>query len=68
MDQDTLIELISAANYLDIEELLDMACKAAANMIKGKTADEIRNYFNIVNDFTAEEEEQVRRENDWCND
>ena len=31
-----------------------------ANMIKGKTPDEIRKTFNIKNDFTPAEEEQVR--------
>lgn len=35
-------------------------------MIKNKTPDEIRRTFNIVNDFTPEEEEQVRKENEWC--
>jgi hypothetical protein len=29
-------------------------------MIKGKTPEEIRKTFNIVNDFTPEEEAQVR--------
>jgi len=50
-------------------------------MIKGKTPEEIRRTFNIKNDFTAEEEEQVcaharvenlspqiRKENAWCED
>jgi len=32
-------------------------------MIKGKTPEEIRKTFNIKNDFTPEEEEEVRREN-----
>ncbi|CAK1551723.1 unnamed protein product [Leptosia nina] len=36
------------------------------NMIKGKTPEEIRKTFNIKNDFTAAEEEQVRKENEWC--
>ena len=27
---------------------------------------QIRKHFNIKNDFTPEEEEQVRRENEWC--
>ena len=34
-------------------------------MIRGKTPDEIRKAFNIENDFTAEEEEQIRKENEW---
>ena len=37
-------------------------------MIKGKTPEEIRAHFNIQNDFTPEEEEEVRRENAWCED
>jgi len=34
----------------------DVGCKTVANMIKGKTPEEIRRLFNIVNDFTPEEE------------
>jgi S-phase kinase-associated protein 1 len=66
VDQATLFELILAANFLDIKPLLDLTCKTVANMIKGKTPEEIRKTFNIKNDFTPEEEEQVRKENEWC--
>ncbi|CAB4061859.1 SKP1 [Lepeophtheirus salmonis] len=67
VDQGTLFELILAANYLDIKGLLDVTCKTVANMIKGKTPDEIRKTFNTSkNDFTPSEEEQVRKENEWC--
>jgi S-phase kinase-associated protein 1 len=68
VDQPTLFELVLAANYLDIKSLLDLTCKTIANMIKGKTAEEIRRTFNIKNDFTPEEEEQVRKENEWCDE
>lgn len=66
VDQGTLFELILAANYLDIKGLLDLGCKTVANMIKGKSVEEIRKTFNIVNDFTPEEEEQIRKENEWA--
>lgn len=66
VDQGALFELILAANYLNIEPLLDLACATVAGMIKGKTPEEIRTQFNIVNDFTPEEEEEVRRENQWA--
>jgi len=45
-----------------------VGCKTVANMIKGKSVEEIRKTFNIVNDFTPEEEEQIRKENEWCED
>lgn len=61
VDQATLFELILAANYLNIKSLLDLGCLTVANMIKGKTPEEIRKTFNIPNDFTPEEEEEVRR-------
>ncbi|XP_062039044.1 S-phase kinase-associated protein 1-like [Lepus europaeus] len=66
VDQGTLFELILAANYLDIKGLLDDTCKTVANMIKGKTPEEIRKTFNIKNDFTEEAAAQVRKENQWC--
>lgn len=66
VDQSTLFELILAANYLNIKSLLDLTCLTVANMIKGKTPEEIRKTFNIENDFTPEEEEEVRRENQWA--
>jgi S-phase kinase-associated protein 1 len=66
VDQEMLFEIILAANYLDIKQLLDVGCKTVANMIKGKSPEEIRKQFNIQNDFTPEEEEQIRRENEWA--
>lgn len=70
-----------AANYLNIKDLLDLTCLTVANMIKGygtthsvhvspalhhsKTPEEIRKTFNIVNDFTPEEEEEVCSERAW---
>nr|CCA15417.1 Skp1like protein putative [Albugo laibachii Nc14] len=66
VEQELLFELILAANYMDIKSLLDLACAKVASMIKGKTPQEIRDTFNIVNDFTPEEESQIREENKWC--
>ncbi|KAL3529946.1 hypothetical protein ACH5RR_009268 [Cinchona calisaya] len=66
VDQGTLFDLIKAANYLDIKSLLDLTCQVVADMMKGKTPEEIRKTFHIKNDYIPEEEEEVRRENSWA--
>ncbi|KAK7270000.1 hypothetical protein RIF29_22853 [Crotalaria pallida] len=66
VDQATLYDLIMAANYLDIKSLLDLICQTVADMIKGKSPEEIRKIFNIKNDFTPEEEEEIKKENKWA--
>ncbi|CAN0891993.1 SCF ubiquitin ligase complex protein SKP1b [Linum grandiflorum] len=38
----------------------------AAHMISQKTTEEMRKIFNIKNDFTPEEEENIRIENLWA--
>ena len=65
IEQEELFEIILAAQYMDIKSLLDLTCAKVASMMKGKTPEEIRNTFNIVNDFTPEEKAQVREENKW---
>ena len=63
---ETLVDVIMAANFLNVKDLLDLTCACVASMIKGKTAEQIRALFNIENDFTPEEEEKIREENRWC--
>ncbi|KAK4964092.1 hypothetical protein LTR66_012479 [Elasticomyces elasticus] len=52
---------------MDIKALLDIGCKTVANMIKGKSSEEIRQTFNIPNDFAPKEDDQIRRECEWAN-
>lgn len=66
VDQGTMFELILAANYLDIKPLMDILCMTVARMIMGKTPEQIRQLFNIRNDFTPDEEALIREENAWA--
>ena len=66
VDIDLIFELILAANYMDIKPLLELASAKVASIIKGKNTEEIRKTFNITNDFTPEEEQQILEENKWC--
>ena len=66
VDLEMVFELILGANYMDIKPLLELASAKVASIIKGKTTEEIRKTFNIQNDFTPEEEQQIIEENKWC--
>ncbi|KAG2607765.1 SKP1-like protein 1 [Panicum virgatum] len=66
VDKDTLYDLLLAANYLNVKALLDLCCQKVADMIRGKTPEEIRQAFGIKNDFSPEEEEEIRKENQWA--
>lgn len=57
IDNDTLFELISVSNYLDIKPLLDLTCAKVATMIKGKDTSEIRDTFRIT--LQPEEEKLI---------
>ncbi|CAN0881560.1 SKP1-like protein 4 [Linum grandiflorum] len=57
---------LKVADYLNINELLDLTCRKAAHMISEKTTEEMHKIFNIKNDFTPEEEANIRIENRWA--
>ncbi|KAJ8084984.1 hypothetical protein PM082_003761 [Marasmius tenuissimus] len=50
VDQETLFLIIQVANYLEIQPLVHLGSSAVADLIKGKTLEQIRTMFNIAND------------------
>jgi S-phase kinase-associated protein 1 len=54
LDKDVIIEIILAANYLDMKNLLNLGCKTIANMIKGKSVEEIREILDLPEDPVEE--------------
>jgi len=45
--KEQLFDTALAANYMDIKTLLNLTCRHIADKIRGKTAEDIREYFNI---------------------
>ena len=66
LDLDSTFAIILAANYMDIKSLLELTCASIASKIKGKTPEQIREIFNIENDFAPEEEAAIRAETAWA--
>uniref|UniRef100_A0A0D9VDY0 SKP1 component dimerisation domain-containing protein n=1 Tax=Leersia perrieri TaxID=77586 RepID=A0A0D9VDY0_9ORYZ len=56
---------IIAADYLAVDELVDLMCAAVASRLE-KSVERVREIFHIVNDFTDEEEEEIRKEIPWA--
>ena len=59
-------ELILAANYLNIKDMLSSLNQVVADRIKNKSVEYVRKFFGIKNDFPPEEEARLRQENAWA--
>ncbi|KAL7517288.1 hypothetical protein ACHAWX_002219 [Stephanocyclus meneghinianus] len=67
VDNPMLFDLVTAANFMAIQPLLDLTCLKVSCLLMGKSAEEIRNLLNIPA-MTEEEEEHARREHRWIFD
>lgn len=66
VDHRFIFDIVLAANFLNINSLLDLTCQTVADKIKGKMPEDIREMFNITNDFTPQEEADLCKENAWA--
>lgn len=57
-------DLLTAANYMGIKPLLDLACLTVTFELAGKNAEEIRTLLNLP-ELTPEEEASARTEHRW---
>ena len=56
---DESIDLLNAANYMDIEPLLQLACCRIARELIDRPVEEIRELFGITSDMSKEEMEEI---------
>jgi S-phase kinase-associated protein 1 len=54
-----IYDLIAAANYMIVNNLVELGCAKVGSLMKSKTIPELRSMFHIVNDFTPEEERSI---------
>ncbi|KAG2399393.1 SKP1-like protein [Vigna angularis] len=63
---DQIRELLLTANYLNMSHMMDVISGAIANYLKYKTVEFAREFFDIVSDYTPEEEAAYREANAWA--
>ncbi|PWA64557.1 Skp1 domain-containing protein [Artemisia annua] len=70
VDMPLIQDILMAANFLNIDNLIGLMCRTIADRIKGKTPEEIRKILNInKNDLLSPEQEaKAREENSWAFD
>uniref|UniRef100_A0A915DF82 Skp1-related protein n=1 Tax=Ditylenchus dipsaci TaxID=166011 RepID=A0A915DF82_9BILA len=61
-----IVELLLAANYLDIKSLYLYGCQTVAALMKNKSPEEVRELLQLEDDMTEEEKDTIRKENVWC--
>ncbi|KAK6775192.1 hypothetical protein RDI58_026193 [Solanum bulbocastanum] len=66
MDWEELSDMIMAANYLNIHELMELCCQSAADRLKNKSVRAVREMLKITNDLTEEEEKEIIDESPWA--
>jgi S-phase kinase-associated protein 1 len=67
-EKDLICAMVHAADYMDMQVLITAGVAALANIITGKTVEQLRDFCQFPDDFTPEEKETVRRENQWVMD
>jgi len=61
-------KVMEASNYLQIEDLKQLTCACFGNMMRDKTAEQLRALFHVENDYTPEELTALEQQNYWCED
>jgi len=65
VENETLYAMIAAANFLNVQPMLDLTCASIAMMIRGKSGDDIRATFNL-GELSEEEKARRAEEDRWC--
>jgi S-phase kinase-associated protein 1 len=64
-DQKFAVDVLNAANYLNISSLLELAAARIGSIIKSTSIEDLMKQVGIT-EFTPEWMDKVRKENPWC--
>ena len=63
--QAVLLALINAATFMEMDQMLELVVAKVATQIKGRTTEEVKEFFELDDDYTPEDEAKVHAENPW---
>eukprot|EP00356_Strombidium_inclinatum_P002940 CAMPEP_0170492268 /NCGR_PEP_ID=MMETSP0208-20121228/11957_1 /TAXON_ID=197538 /ORGANISM="Strombidium inclinatum, Strain S3" /LENGTH=162 /DNA_ID=CAMNT_0010767981 /DNA_START=17 /DNA_END=505 /DNA_ORIENTATION=+ len=64
--KDDLLDLVMASHFMDIQSLQDLSAAKVATFLKDKTEDEMRAFWEVTNDLSADELKWIDEENAWA--
>ena len=65
-DQNMVIDLLEAANYLNCPALFELCCAVIAADFKGKDFEELKKEYGLYDvEYTPEDEEEIMKEYPW---
>lgn len=67
-DYKMLEKIANVSDFLMISKLLEKITSYYANLLKGKSTQEMRDILNVECDFTPQEQEEISKELEWCAD
>jgi S-phase kinase-associated protein 1 len=60
-----LQRLIEGANYLNVKPMFDLCCRTLAEMLEGKSTEEMRELLGLVDDLSEEQKAVIAEEKRW---
>ncbi len=66
LPKDDLLDLVMASHFMDIQSLQDLSAAKVATFLKDKSEEEMRQFWEVTNDFTDEELKWIDEENGWA--
>ncbi|OMJ73577.1 hypothetical protein SteCoe_27709 [Stentor coeruleus] len=66
LNEDQIIDLVTATNFLDMKSLMDLCLAKIACMFKYKDIETLRKEYGITEEFTAEIEEKLKSDFPWA--
>lgn len=66
LSKEMLEKVTCISDHLDIKKLLEKATQHYAEIFKGKSVKELQEYFGEKNGFTPQEEEEIKKQFEWC--